>query len=387
MALNNRIKILSLHWGFIPGGVAVYARHIENVGQNSQIQIKSLCINSAAWPFDQISAAHINMNVFNIKGRLDFSWVQKVRAYIKEGSPDLIMTYGFNGAFVAALTTKKLDIPVVSSWHGDYYPSDLSQRIRKPFFDALLKILFRHRVKEIVTVSNYSKKALLEKKIDGRKIAVIHNGIPPEPLNIDHVQSIRKELRIPEDCLLAGTACRLASQKGLEWFLRAIAIVAKKSNTIRFVLWGDGPQKGHLLSLIKDLGISEFIRMPGYRSDIDHCLPALDIFCMSSFAEYFSIALLEAMRAERPIVATDVGGNPEAIKDGVHGLLVPYADPDAMAEAILKLAGDQSLREKMAANAKQRFLDEFTAEKMVEKTAQWIMNCARKHAGRSISIA
>jgi glycosyltransferase involved in cell wall biosynthesis len=175
--------------------------------------------------------------------------------------------------------------------------------------------------------------------------------------------------------LLAGTACRLAAQKGLEWFLRAIAVVVRTQGNIRFVLWGDGPQHGYLERLIKELGIGKHVAMPGYRSDINRCLAALDIFCMSSYAEYFSIALLEAMRAKLPIVATKVGGNPEAIESGVEGILVPAADPEALATGILAFANDRQLREKMALKAQERFLRHFTSEKMVEKTASWLLAC------------
>jgi glycosyltransferase involved in cell wall biosynthesis len=376
---NGCLKVLSIHWGFIPGGVAVYARHIEGVGNHAPVSIKSLCINSPAWPFDKTNAAHIDMDVLAIKNHGDFSWLGKTRAFIRKESPDIIMTHGFNGAFVAALAARGLHIPIVSSWHGDYYPSTLSQKIRKPFFDTLLKLLFRYVVKEIITVSNFSKSALVSKRIATHKISVVHNGIPPEPLNSDYAQDIRNELRIQDGQLLVGTACRLASQKGLEWFLKAIAIVVKTHSNIKFVLWGDGPQKEYLLDLINDLGIREHITMPGYRSDIHHCLPALDIFCMSSYAEYFSIALLEAMRSGIPIVATAVGGNPEAIESGKDAILIPPADPKALAEGIITLADNLELRDEMAFNARERFLAEFTSEKMVAKTADWLLNCARKH--------
>lgn len=382
MADNGIKQIVSLHWGFIPGGVAVYARHIEKVGLYAPLSIKSLCINSSAWHLDEANAAHMDMRFIEIKGRSDFSWIRKARKFIIKESPDLILTHGFNGAFVAAITARGFGIPIVSSWHGDYYPSTLSQRIRKPFFDALLNLLFRYTVKEIVTVSHFSKRALVEKKIDGQKINVIHNGIPPEPLASDYSQSIRNELRIPDGYLLAGTACRLAAQKGLEWFLRAIAVVLKTHQKIRFVLWGDGPQRAYLQGLVEELHIGEYIALPGYRSDIPHCLPALDIFVMSSYAEYFSIALLEAMRAGLPIVATNVGGNPEAMEDGVHGVLVPYASFEALADGILRLANDKELRETFAKKAQQRFLEQFTSEKMVEKTGSWLMDCVNKHKSK-----
>lgn len=374
---NRNIKVLSLHWGFMPGGVSVYARYIEQVNRYGPLSMKSLCVNAHDWSFDKANAAYMNIKIIDIKGRWDFSWLTRIRSCIKEESPDLIMTHGFNGAFVAAMAAVGLKIPKVSSWHGDYCPTTIYQKISEPFIDRLQVFLFRHVVKEIVTVSHFSKKALMAKGLSENKIAVVHNGIPPEPVNCEYVRSIREELKISDDQVLVGTACRLASQKGLEWFMRAIAIVSKTHKNIRFVLWGEGPQEKYLRTLIKELGIDEFIQMPGYRSDIKHCLPALDIFCMSSYAEYFSIAMLEAMRAERPIVATSVGGNPEAIETGKEGILVPASDADALAKGIITLAVNRKLREDMALKAKNRFHSEFISEKMIEKTAGWLLSCAR----------
>jgi glycosyltransferase involved in cell wall biosynthesis len=128
-----------------------------------------------------------------------------------------------------------------------------------------------------------------------------------------------------------------------------------------------------------NLNIGEFVLFPGYRPDIAECLPALDIFVMSSFTEYFSIGLLEAMRAGLAIVATNVGGNPEAIRNGIDGILVPSSNPKALSEEILALAGDSNLRNRLGQSARQRFLDLFTAERMVSQTADWLYDCVEKY--------
>jgi glycosyltransferase involved in cell wall biosynthesis len=376
---SETIKILSIHWGFIPGGVAVYARHIEKVNVRGPLKIKNFCLNSPSWPFDSENAAHMDMSIINIKGRWDISWIGKTRDFIRNESPDLILTHGFNGAFVAYVGSRGLGIPIVSSWHGDYFPSTFVQKVRKPFFDIILKCLFRSVVKEIVTVSDFSKKTLILKGIDAGKIAAIHNGIPLEPLASDNLQTIRNELGTPDGYLLVGTACRLVIPKGLDCFLEAVAIVIKTIKDIRFIVWGDGPRRIYLEGLIKQLRIGDYVLMPGYRPDINRCLAALDIFVMSSYAENFSIALLEAMRAKLPIVATKVGGNPEAIESGREGVLVPAADPEALATGIIALVNDRQLREKMALKAQERFLGHFTSEKMVEKTASWLLACVVRH--------
>ncbi len=379
----NPIKVVSLHWGFIPGGVAAYARYIEGVALYAPITVKSLCINSSKWPFDEANARHIDMDLIEIKGRLDPSWIWKTRKWMKKHErPDLILTYGFNGCFAAKLSTLGLNIPIVSAWHGDYIPTTVIQKLRKPVFEVIEKVLFRYVVKEIVTVSQFSKRRLARKGIKGKKVMVVYNGIPPMTKDSIYSQNIREELKLPEGTTLVGTACRLSAQKGLQWFLKAIAVAIKTRPDLRFVIWGDGPQKEYLQELSKELNIERYVIFAGYRPDIPHCLSALDIFVMSSYVEYFSIALLEAMRTGLPIVATNVGGNPEAIEDGVQGILVPYANFEALADGILRLANDKQLRETFAKKAQQRFLDQFTSENMVEKTGSWLMDCVNKHKNK-----
>lgn len=381
MFLENETtrKILGIHWGFIPGGVAVYARYIEEVGLYAPLSIKSICIMSSKWSFDEKNASHMDMDVISIKGRRDLSWIRKVRKLIEKESPDLILTHGFNGAFVAAVSGHGLNVPVVSSWHGDYFPSTFTQKVRKPLFDSLLDVLFRRYVREIVTVSHFSKRTLVQKRIDEHKIAVVHNGIPSEPSSTEFKGSIRDELQVPDGYLLIGTACRLVEPKGLGHLIEAICFVVSRVQNVRFVIWGEGPQRNQLTRLIDKLNIGKYIAVPGHRDDIDRCISELDIYVVSSFAENFSIALLEAMRSGLPIVATDVGGNPEAIDSGKEGVLVPAADSQALAGAILSLVDDRPKRERMAVKARQRFLAEFTSERMVEQTASWLMTCLSKH--------
>lgn len=381
-----RLNILSLHWGFIPGGVAAYSRYIEEVNSFASIAIKSVCIHAPDWPFDKKVLDKLAYELIKISGRLDISWVGELRKRLVEDKPDLILTHGFNGAFAAALSGIGLGIPIISSWHGEYFPSTLSQNLRKPVFDMLLKWLFRNVVKEIVTVSDFSRKTLKSKRIGERKITVIHNGILDTISDSLRRGEIRKSLNIPEVTILVGTACRLVAPKGLKWLLQAFAHVVRSRQDVRLVIWGDGPLRKALQEQSEELGIADYVRFPGYRPDIDQCFTALDIFVMSSFAENFSIALLEAMRAGLPIVATKVGGNPEAIEDGKQGILVPYADPRAMADGILSLASDDAFRGRIAINARQRFLAEFTADKMVRKTAEWLMSCARKHAKKDYPV-
>lgn len=365
-SVESKYKIMSIHWGLIPGGVAKYAQSVDLVGEYEDLNTCSVLIHNPKWDLDKGGYAAIVPEKILINARYDISWVLKLRKLIKVYQPDCLFVFGFNGAFAAWLASIGTHIPILASWHGDYFASSFAQKLRAPFIGLVEKLMYRHVVRHVVAVSEYSAKRLIKKGILQKKISVIHNGIP---VNQD---ICRRKNDHPD--VFVGTGCRLSEQKGLFWLLDAVALIREQNPKIRFVIWGDGPQKKILEQKAKTLGITDVLTFTGYVDDIGQRLLTLDIFMMSSYAEYFSIALLEAMRAGLPIVATDVGGNPEAVKSGVDGLLVPVEDHEAFCAAILELAGSVSKRCQFGQSARQRFERLFSDKIMIKRTAEWFMD-------------
>jgi glycosyltransferase involved in cell wall biosynthesis len=122
-------------------------------------------------------------------------------------------------------------------------------------------------------------------------------------------------------------------------------------------------------------GLSGKVVFTGFRPDVSDCLSAFDIFVLPSLAESHSIALLEAMQAGKAIVATDVGGNTESVRQGKEGIIVSPADPDGLAKAIERYIKFPELAIQMGKNAKLRFDNQFTVDVMVKKTAEWMISC------------
>jgi len=372
------IRVLNIHWGFISGGVAKYASLINNVSQIAPIGMKSVCVNAPNWSFDQISASKINMKHILISSRLDPSWIWKVRKIIRHEKPDLIFTYGFNGNFVAVAATIGQSIPIASSWHGKYIGTTLLQKIRAPLFNLISTILLKYFIKEIVTVSEYSKNVLIRQSIKKEKIKRIYSGLPlSEIKEINRLHDKREGNKKGEE-LLVGTLCRLDTTKDMPTLLRAISIISKKTNRIKFIVWGEGPQKKELIKLAKKFNIENMVKFPGFERDIDKCLQSLDIFVLPSILENFSIALLEAMRSGIAIITTNIGGNPEAVYHNEHAILIPPDAPEELARGILKFAKSKLLREKMGTAAQERFFNLFTNDKMLRETANWLLCCAKK---------
>jgi glycosyltransferase involved in cell wall biosynthesis len=149
--------------------------------------------------------------------------------------------------------------------------------------------------------------------------------------------------------------------------VRAMARVRKRAPQAHLVLVGDGPKRNEVERLVAQIGLEENVHFLGMRPDVAVLLHHLDVFVLSSRYEGESLAVLEAMSAQRPIVATAVGGTPGLLENGKCGLLVPPGDDASMAMAILELLENKRKAEELARRARERFLKEYTIDRMGEK--------------------
>ncbi|OGL05275.1 MAG: hypothetical protein A3J45_04130 [Candidatus Rokubacteria bacterium RIFCSPHIGHO2_02_FULL_69_13] len=140
--------------------------------------------------------------------------------------------------------------------------------------------------------------------------------------------------------------------KGVRYLIEALPHVLQHEPAAYLVLWGDGPERPTLEARAQELGIADRVRLAGFQPDATRFLGMVDCFVLPSLSEGFSFALLEAMAAGRPIVATRVGGIPEVVRDAEQGLLVPAADPGALATAIVRVLRDEALAQGLGREAR-----------------------------------
>ena len=199
-----------------------------------------------------------------------------------------------------------------------------------------------------------------------RKIQVIHNGILVEPFNGLADAALRASLNGNSQRPIVLTAARLDAQKGHRYLLEAAALVPEA----QFVLAGDGPARSSLEERVQALGLGNRVVFLGYRSDIPELLACCDLFVLPSLYEGLPLSVLEAMAAGKPVIASAVGGTDEAVIPGETGLLVPPADPIALATAIRTLLDDPPLAQRLALNGRARVQREFSAERMVQRVTR-----------------
>lgn len=227
------------------------------------------------------------------------------------------------------------------------------------------------------------------------RLVVIPNGIPMSQFtNLPTPSQARAALGLPLQATLIGTVSRAHPVKGLEVLLEAFAQrlhsptdTQRSTDTQRIngvggayirsagenpladlLIAGDGPELTALQALALRLGLEERVTFLGQRSDIPLILAALDLFVLPSRHEGMPNAVLEAMAAGLPVVATAVGGTPEVVVDGITGLLVPPHDPLSLANALSRLLDDAELRGRMGAAGRQRVQKDFSQTEMVRKT-------------------
>ena len=170
---------------------------------------------------------------------------------------------------------------------------------------------------------------------------------------------------------LIGTVGRMQTVKDqttlARAFIQALTIAPKLKSTLRLIMVGDGPLRAQSIALLEQAGLAELAWLPGERSDVPVILRGLDCFVLPSLAEGVSNTILEAMATGLPVVATDVGGNGELIEAGHSGELVPPANPDAMAEAIVRYASNQNLAQSAGRVGRTRVERHFSLEAMVSQ--------------------
>jgi glycosyltransferase involved in cell wall biosynthesis len=217
-----------------------------------------------------------------------------------------------------------------------------------------------------IAVSRDDQRKMIEiERVPADKILHVPNGIapPPPPTGAD----VRAELGIPAGAPVIGTVSVLRPQKALDVFIRASADLLRDDPDLRVLLAGDGPLRAELTELVHSLGVQDRLLMLGYRSDAADVMATLDVAVSSSAFEGSPLAVMEYMESARPIVATRVGGVPDLIEDGVHGLLVEPGDAAALDGAIRRMLADGDAARRMGEAARERRRREFTVELMVRR--------------------
>jgi glycosyltransferase involved in cell wall biosynthesis len=301
------------------------------------------------------------------------SMIREIRSILEGNEIDILHTHGGIAGLWGRWASVKRKTPiVVHTLHGIHYLHYRNKALR--FLSIRLERHLSRRTDAVVFVSEADlKEGERHKLAPGMKRVLIKNGIDMTRFReTDISEKAKKDVkwRLNLDPPIVGTIARLHRQKGIIDLIRAAGQIHRGSPGTKIVVVGGGPLERTLRAEAQKLGLERFFVMLGERIDARELLSLFDIFALSSLWEGLPLALLEAAAMGKPIVATDIDGVREVIQDGETGLLVPPANPEKLAEAILRLLQDKNLARKLGENAKATIPASFPLSKMIEETEQ-----------------
>jgi glycosyltransferase involved in cell wall biosynthesis len=242
--------------------------------------------------------------------------------------------------------------------------------------------LYNHEVQAVVAISEGVRAALIASGVDPARIVVVPSGVEPDAFAVDAVAraAARARYGLADDVCALVAVGALETRKGHAVLLDALA--ALRDPRVRLLCAGEGGERDALVARTAALGLGDVVDWLGRVDDVAGVLAAADVAVMPSRQEGLGVAVLEAMAAGLPVIASRVGGLPEAVVDRETGLLVPPADTETLAAAIARLAADAAARARLGAAGARRVRERFTMAGMAAKTLDVYRRLAGRDDGR-----
>ncbi len=316
----------------------------------------------------ELRAANVPVSLLGKKGRYEISILWRLRALMREVRPEIVHTWLFTANSWGRSAAWLAGVPIIL---GSERAVDRWKRPVDRMADRRLAAVSAAVIANCEAVKQYCVDVI---GIPADRMRVICNGMDLSRFDAAFVRALREGVR-----LRVGTVARLEPQKGISYLLDAMDLL--RSSGVDAELWivGDGPDRPALDAAVQSSQrLSECVRFLGRRDDVPALLGQIDLFVMPSLWEGLPNAVMEAMAARLPVVATNVDGTPELVIDGETGLLVPPRSAEALADAIAKLLADGALRLRMGQAGRQRVEQQFTEDRMIAETEALYRELAAK---------
>ncbi len=315
-----------------------------------------------------------NPNLFT-----DVKSIFEIRGLIKNTKPEVVFLNSSKAGFIGSLAARSFEVSKFQSFKviyriGGWTFNDPWPKWKKWLWIQLERV--SSKWKDIIIVNNkndfdQAKKLKIKPK---EKVVLVHNGLdaykmeflPKEEARLQLSEIISKNSgQLPLAKNIIGTIANLYPTKGLQSLIAA-AEKFKDNKEIAFVIIGDGPEKANYKLQIINYKLEDKVKLIGQIENASKYLTAFDVFVLPSVKEGFPWALIEAMSAKLPVIATNVGAIPEILEDGKNGLMVEPGKPDQIAEKINTILADDRLRLELGIQAHQTVLFKFSLDKMVK---------------------
>ena len=298
----------------------------------------------------------------------DWKAYRRLRAVLDDFRPDVVHTHSAKAGFLGRLAAWYLKVPViVHTIHGAPFHPYQSWPARR-FFQACEWSAARH-CDHFISVADAMTDLLVDGRVAGReKFTTIYSGMDVEPFRTanEHREATRKSLGYAPEHVVIGKIARLFRLKGHDDLLDAAGEVIRRIPQVRFLLVGEGILRAQLEKRIASAGLTAHFHFTGLvpPDQIPALIGAMDILVHTSLREGLARALPQALIAGKPVVSYDVDGAREVVRPDTTGELIPPRRTDLLGEALVKLAGDAELRQRLGGEGSRRFTDRFRHEVM-----------------------
>jgi glycosyltransferase involved in cell wall biosynthesis len=313
-----------------------------------------------------LRAHGIEPELVGVRKLLDAESMWRVGRHIARVRPDILHTHLGAADVQGTLAARSLRVPSVSTIHLVAPPSMPWAARREAARERLMATARRHGSRRVLAVSEAARVAYLRAGLDeSAHVVTVHNGISVRTPSVARA-STRAKLGLAPDAPVIAMASVLRAGKGHSLAFEAVRHLLPRYPDLRLLVAGDGPARDAVAAEAADLGAT--VLLLGFRRDVLDLLAASDVLLLPSRMDAFPTNLLEAAAVGVPSVATAVGGIPEIVQDGRTGMLVqdPPTVP-ALVQALDRLLGDEALRRRMGAAARERFATHFTAEHWAQR--------------------
>lgn len=358
------IRILYIHHTFRNQSGSFLLWNLASRIDKRRYRVFAACLREGG-PYERkLRDIGVKVTNFDLKTLIDFRIIFKLVHYIKKHKIDIVETAVFPSDVYGRISARLANVPIIISTMHRAEDHKQEAIYRALFFVDTFTMAFTTK---IIAVSQAVKNYLISwHKMRADKIKVIYNGLDPRNYSCDvDKATLRSALGLAPEVPIVAVVGRLVKLKGIDYFLRAASAILVAGENVQFLVVGEGPLKGDLTKQAKILGIGRNVYFAGFREDIPEILSAIDILVVPSLWEGLPLVVLEGMLSGKPIVATRVGGIPEAVKDGKSGILVPPRDVDALRDSVLELLKNPEKRKELGERGKQRALQYFDIERMV----------------------
>jgi glycosyltransferase involved in cell wall biosynthesis len=357
--LRVHVLIDSLGWGGAEVLLAELAEAASSAGID--LSVGYLLERDGSPAAERLRLAGIEPVLVPITSLLKPTDLQRVRRHLAAVQPDVLHTHLGYADFLGGIAARSLGVPAVSTIHV----MEAEAGWRTSLKLSLMAKVRRTCMNKVIAVSDSTRRRIVERRwADAGQIVTVHNGVAARALP-GAGPKLRERLEIAPGELVVTMVSVLRPDKRHDVALATMRALLPRFPGLRLLVVGDGPSRAEIERQAAELGN---VLVLGHRDDVRALLDATDVLLHTSSVDAFPTALLEAMAASVPVVATAVGGVPEIVENGVTGVLVdPPPRPEDFARALEPLLSDPYLRHRLAKNGRLRFEREFTVERWADR--------------------